>query len=174
MGARSYVPAMGRFISVDPVLGGSANAYDYALQDPINSFDLTGEMISCGIRTLKVTSRNHRLNTRMHYQCSKGAYPFAHHLMKVQVKFERRTKGLKDEILYGKFETKGGSEWQPKRSIDPRWRDFETQESYYCGDIGREYQYVVIINVRLEIPVNGVIKTENKRFEMRGRATCRR
>jgi RHS repeat-associated protein len=48
MGMRSYVPALGRFLSPDPVRGGSANAYDYADQDPINKTDLTGERVKCG------------------------------------------------------------------------------------------------------------------------------
>lgn len=45
MGARSYVPALGRFLTPDPILGGSANPYDYANQDPINNFDLDGEKL---------------------------------------------------------------------------------------------------------------------------------
>src|SRR5262245_9134446 len=42
MGVRSYVPSLGRFLSTDPVVGGSANAYDYANHDQINNIDLTG------------------------------------------------------------------------------------------------------------------------------------
>lgn len=42
MGARSYVPQIGRFLQPDPIPGGSANAYSYTFGDPVNSTDPTG------------------------------------------------------------------------------------------------------------------------------------
>ena len=42
MGVRLYDPTTGRFLSVDPVPGGSANAYDYCNGDPLNRYDLDG------------------------------------------------------------------------------------------------------------------------------------
>jgi RHS repeat-associated protein len=45
MGARVYSPFTGRFLTADPMPGGSANSYDYAGQDPINQNDLTGMFV---------------------------------------------------------------------------------------------------------------------------------
>lgn len=42
MGARVYVPALGRFVQLDPKLGGSSNGYDYASQNPVNVSDPSG------------------------------------------------------------------------------------------------------------------------------------
>jgi large repetitive protein len=42
MGARPYNPILGRFLGVDPVEGGTPNAYTY-VDDPVNEFDLNGQ-----------------------------------------------------------------------------------------------------------------------------------
>jgi RHS repeat-associated protein len=42
MGARQYLPGLGRFLAVDPVEGGSDNDYEYAAGDPVTSFHLDG------------------------------------------------------------------------------------------------------------------------------------
>ncbi len=45
MGARSYVPQLGRFLQPDPIPGGSANAYSYTFGDPVNTTDPTGAYV---------------------------------------------------------------------------------------------------------------------------------
>jgi len=47
MGARVYLPTLGRFTQVDPVSGGNANDYVYAV-DPINSNDFSGRFLLQG------------------------------------------------------------------------------------------------------------------------------
>ena len=42
MGVRLYHSATGRFLSADPVAGGSASGYDYCNADPVNCTDLDG------------------------------------------------------------------------------------------------------------------------------------
>jgi RHS repeat-associated protein len=43
MGARSYIPELGRFEQTDPQPGGSINAYAYTSDDPVNEADPSGE-----------------------------------------------------------------------------------------------------------------------------------
>jgi RHS repeat-associated protein len=68
MGVRTYAPALGRFTSPDPVPGGSANAYDYANQDPINNSDLSG---LCSLRvSVKTTSERPDPPNAVHYSAN--------------------------------------------------------------------------------------------------------
>jgi len=43
MGVRLYDPTTGRFLSIDPIHGGNANAYEYCNGDPLNRYDLDGK-----------------------------------------------------------------------------------------------------------------------------------
>jgi RHS repeat-associated protein len=70
MGVRSYILALGRFLSPDPVPGGSANAYDYANQDPVNNFDLTGERVCIWVDGGEVCANTGKgLRRRAQYKC---------------------------------------------------------------------------------------------------------
>jgi RHS repeat-associated protein len=171
MGVRSYVPALGRFLSPDPVEGGSANAYDYTDQDPVNGFDLNGKVSGCGVEVWAF-SENHRIYSYADYNCNKAAWPGGHTLQKVEVRFERHSKGWWDENIEGEFEVKGHAVWKPRNPDDPRWRHFKLRETYYCGDLGREYRITYILTVQYSSPIGGVLPGETDEVTGSGRVKC--
>jgi RHS repeat-associated protein len=67
MGVRSYVPAMGRFTSVDPVADGSANAYDYAYQNPVNNSDPDGR---CTVQFHYVVGKHSHVTAYLDKDCT--------------------------------------------------------------------------------------------------------
>jgi RHS repeat-associated protein len=53
MGLRVYEPALGRFLQVDPVYGGSANSYDYVDGDPVTGLVLNGTLTACTLNVYR-------------------------------------------------------------------------------------------------------------------------
>ncbi|WP_329202266.1 RHS repeat-associated core domain-containing protein [Streptomyces sp. NBC_01435] len=49
MGVRLYDSATGRFLSIDPVKGGSCNSYEYVCADPVNMLDLDGRLAALAL-----------------------------------------------------------------------------------------------------------------------------
>lgn len=74
MGVRSYLPALGRFSSVDPMRGGSSNTYDYAGMDPLNVTDLTGgthDSVVCYLKSRRPFRQMHnRIRARARVNCA--------------------------------------------------------------------------------------------------------
>ena len=61
MGARVYNPILGRFLQVDPVMGGTSDDYTY-VDDPINHSDLSGTVCwPCMVRKVSSGFRSAQL-----------------------------------------------------------------------------------------------------------------
>ncbi len=154
MGVRSYVPEMGRFISPDPVRGGSANAYDYSNADPVNQFDFGGEkpysmdtgVQGCSLRLRMWSHHRGRMNVRITYYCPKKAWKLGHAQGKLNSwNWERHKKGIlsgidKFETFTPTFTSGGGSVARGNcRDIDPCQRSIRRDFEFEC-ESGREYQ----------------------------------
>ncbi|XVV02662.1 PA14 domain-containing protein [Actinosynnema sp. CA-248983] len=110
MGARPYSPLLSRFLSVDPVEGGSANDYDYVNGDPVNTTDLDGRCPFCaafvaGLRiglflfrkTTRVTKNFGRAFAKRTISVSRKAGPAVANAIRAGVRAGGR--GLKTRVL---------------------------------------------------------------------------
>jgi RHS repeat-associated protein len=111
MGVRSYVPAIGRFISVDPIQGGSANAYDYANANPVTGFDLDGMAAHtrCDFDLGYPHASSHkrgRANVVLKIQC-RGNNPVVRGWVKSYLFYSPTKTGRARQVGYGKKEFSG-------------------------------------------------------------------
>ena len=164
MGARSYVPAIGRFISTDPVSGGSANPYDYANADPVNSFDLNGakpyaeaEVGPCTGRLHVYSPKNYggrngygKFYARFKVHCGATAYTVS--VLKVTRTFEQGP-GSGNIIAHSSHQppNPSSSHWNGE------WGNWNSKKATKFGCLnGVEYQYTYEIQVQWASPI-GVI-----------------
>jgi RHS repeat-associated protein len=158
MGARSYVPGIGRFLSSDPIAGGSANAYDYGNADPVNQFDPSGmkpydtDEIGGGAckGDLHVYSYGNHFHAKYKINCNVDGYTF--HVLKIQKYFMKHTtNGL--SLPGHSFSVVDSSEHEPHNPAAPRfqgeWGNWYSDrgETFGCT-LDIEYQYLMFIIIR--------------------------
>ncbi|CAM3387721.1 DNRLRE domain-containing protein [Kibdelosporangium persicum] len=114
MGVRLYNPVTGRFLSVDPVYGGSANAYEYSAADPVNKVDLDGQWISIAVRAgifacKKFCKKGWNAGKNLFKKKGKTKKPKKVNLKKS--KYKQKKKKYKTKARKGKAKVKKGLGW---------------------------------------------------------------
>lgn len=86
MGARLYIPTLGRFLSVDPVEGGTPNNYVYAL-DPVNQYDLNGKWIQIAAVIARIATIGSTICTKL---CKPVGNFLAHNKIRLSIRNDKK------------------------------------------------------------------------------------
>jgi RHS repeat-associated protein len=138
MGVRSYIPQLGRFLSPDPISGGSANAYDYANQDPVNQFDLTGEC--AGSYTKRGCARQNKERARAIHNANRKHNKHKVLLFSTYANKDVSLKSIVEDVkaVRKKWARAAGENWRAKQAeeIENRTSGHASATSIPCRDIG--------------------------------------
>ncbi len=166
MGVRSYVPTLGRFLSVDPVSGGSANAYDYVNADPVNSIDLGGTKPSATATvgpckgTLRVSSpygdpvlnRGGYGKFRVKFKVRCGGTGYVVSVLKVTRIYEQGPgSGNVISQSSNKPPNPSGEHWNGE------WGNWNRKPTEFECLFGHEYQYTYEIQVQWASPAGVIV-----------------
>jgi RHS repeat-associated protein len=161
MGARSYVPSLGRFISMDPLSGGSANAYDYGNADPVNQVDPSGlkpwafdqEGPCTGqihVWSPKGNPRNRggygRFYIRFRVTCESPVYRTS------VLKITREFKMTSGTVIDRKVRQPGNPDAPMYQGTWGNWSESQRAIGYDCL-LKSEYEYVYEIFIRWAAPI---------------------
>jgi hypothetical protein len=145
MGARSYVPQLGRFLQPDPRPGGSANAYAYTFGDPVNETDLTGEVAEGRLSAANLEDAIQMTNEAVAQRAAEEAAARA--AAEAAARAAAAAAAASEAAYWASWDhTAGGEEWGEEEWYEEEWYEEEggyEYASYHKGtDSGHEEGHV--------------------------------